>query len=97
MRAMVLPQARLERLLAERADELGATVRRGHEVTGASQDDAAVTADVRGPDGPYQVTARYLAGCDGARSRVRDLPASRSPAPRTRRSSGTAASPFLIR
>jgi 2-polyprenyl-6-methoxyphenol hydroxylase-like FAD-dependent oxidoreductase len=31
-----------------------------------------VTADVRGPDGPYRVTARYLAGCDGPRSRVRD-------------------------
>jgi 2-polyprenyl-6-methoxyphenol hydroxylase-like FAD-dependent oxidoreductase len=63
MRAMVLPQARLERLLAERAGELGTTVRRGHEVTGVSQDGAAVTADVHGPDGPYQVTARYLAGC----------------------------------
>jgi 2-polyprenyl-6-methoxyphenol hydroxylase-like FAD-dependent oxidoreductase len=73
MTAMVLPQARLERLLAERAGELGATVRRGHEVTGVSQDDAAVTAEVRGPDGPYRVTARYLAGCDGSRSRVRDL------------------------
>ena len=42
-------------------------------MVGVSQDDAAVTADVRGPDGPYQVTARYLVGCDGARSRVRDL------------------------
>jgi 2-polyprenyl-6-methoxyphenol hydroxylase-like FAD-dependent oxidoreductase len=73
MRAIVLPQARLERLLAERAGELGATVCRGHEVTGISQDDAAVTADVRGPDGPYRVTARYLAGCDGSRSRIRDL------------------------
>ena len=48
------------------------SIRRGHEVTGVSQDDAAVTADVRGPDGPYQVTAHYLAGCDGAHSRVRD-------------------------
>jgi 2-polyprenyl-6-methoxyphenol hydroxylase-like FAD-dependent oxidoreductase len=73
MQALQLPQARLERLLDERARELGADLRRGHEVVGVSQDDATVTADVRGPDGPYRVTARYLVGCDGPRSRVRDL------------------------
>ena len=70
--AVPLPQPRLERLLGERADELGAGIRRGHEVVGVSQDDAAVTADVRGPAGLYQITARYLVGCDGAHSRVRD-------------------------
>ena len=32
-----------------------------------------MTADVRGPDGPYRVRARYLVGCDGAHSRVRDI------------------------
>ncbi|WP_328410850.1 FAD-dependent monooxygenase [Nocardia sp. NBC_00403] len=73
MRALPLPQREIERLLDERARELGAEVRRGHEVVGVSQDDATVTADVRGPDGPYQVTARYLVGCDGGRSRVRDM------------------------
>ena len=73
MELLMLPQPQLERLLAELAGELGAEIRRGHEVVGLSQDDAAVTADVRGPDGAYQVTARYLVGCDGARSRVRDL------------------------
>lgn len=45
-----LPQPRLERLLDEHARELGADVRRGHEVVGVSQDDDAVTADVLGPD-----------------------------------------------
>jgi 2-polyprenyl-6-methoxyphenol hydroxylase-like FAD-dependent oxidoreductase len=72
MHALPLPQQQLEQLLDERADELGVDIRRGHEVTGMSQDDAAVTVDVRGPDGPYRVIARYLVGCDGARSRVRD-------------------------
>jgi 2-polyprenyl-6-methoxyphenol hydroxylase-like FAD-dependent oxidoreductase len=72
LRGLPLPQPRLERLLGERAGELGAEVRRGHEVAGVSQDDATVTADVCGPEGPYRVTARYLVGCDGAHSRVRD-------------------------
>ena len=73
MQAMPLPQPQLERLLAELASELGAEIRRGQEVVGLSQDDAMVTADVRGPDGQYRVTARYLVGCDGASSPVRDM------------------------
>ncbi|HEX3686940.1 MAG TPA: FAD-dependent monooxygenase [Gaiellaceae bacterium] len=73
MQAVPLPQPQLERLLAERAVELGAELRRGHEVVGVSQDDDTVTADVQGPDGPYQVTGQYLVGCDGAFSRVREL------------------------
>ena len=68
-----LPQPRLEHLLDQRAQEVGAEISRGHEVVGISQDDAAVTTDVRGPDGAYRVTARYLVGCDGSRSRVRDI------------------------
>ncbi|MFC5833787.1 FAD-dependent monooxygenase [Nonomuraea insulae] len=72
MHALPLPQQLLERLLDERAGELGVEVRRGHEVAGVSQDDGAVSVDVRGPGGPYQVSARYLVACDGARSRVRD-------------------------
>jgi 2-polyprenyl-6-methoxyphenol hydroxylase-like FAD-dependent oxidoreductase len=72
MHALPLPQQQLERVLDERADELGVEVRRGHEVTGVRQDETAVTVDVRGPDGPYRVVGRFLVGCDGARSRVRD-------------------------
>ncbi|MBE3203657.1 MULTISPECIES: FAD-dependent monooxygenase [Parafrankia] len=68
-----LPQPRLERLLDEHARELGADIRRGHEVVGISQEEATVTADVRGPQGLYRTSARYLVGCDGPRSRVRDL------------------------
>ncbi|GAA3388404.1 FAD-dependent monooxygenase [Cryptosporangium minutisporangium] len=73
LHAMAIPQSRLERLLDERACELGAEIRRGHEVTGVSQDGATVTVDVRGPAVPYQVSTGYLVGCDGPRSRVRDL------------------------
>ncbi|MFI6793965.1 FAD-dependent monooxygenase [Nonomuraea sp. NPDC050383] len=72
LHALPLPQQQLEQLLDDRAGELDVEIRRGHEVTGISQDDTAVTVDVLGPDGPYQVVARYVVGCDGARSRVRD-------------------------
>src|SRR6204780_1112883 len=66
-----VPQRRLGRGLEQRLAELGGTVRRGHELTALSQDDDAVTLDALGPDGAYQLRARYLVGCDGAHSLVR--------------------------
>ncbi|MEU1147470.1 FAD-dependent monooxygenase [Streptomyces sp. NPDC005863] len=72
LHALPLPQQQLERLLEDRVGELGADIRRGHQVVAVVQDETAVTAEVLSPDGPYRVTARYLVGCDGARSRVRD-------------------------
>ncbi|MFE9581271.1 FAD-dependent monooxygenase [Nocardia sp. NPDC006044] len=75
MHALPIPQREIERLLDEHARELGAEIRRGHEVVGVRQDEDTVTADVRGPDGTHQVTARYLVGCDGGRSRIRELAA----------------------
>ena len=68
---LAVPQRQLERVLEERLAELGGNVRRGHELTALSAGDDAVTLDVRGPDGAYQLRARYLVGCDGAHSLVR--------------------------
>lgn len=59
-----------ERLLQERALELGAEFRRGGEVTGLSQDADGVTVGLA--DGT-RLRSRYLAGCDGGRSTVRKL------------------------
>jgi 2-polyprenyl-6-methoxyphenol hydroxylase-like FAD-dependent oxidoreductase len=59
-----------ERLLDERAVELGAEIRRGCEVVGLSQDEDGVRAELA--DGT-QLRSRYLVGCDGARSVVRKL------------------------
>lgn len=65
-----LPQPVTDRLLAERAAELGAEIRRGREVTGLSQDADAVTVELA--DGS-RVGSRWLVGCDGGRSLVRRL------------------------
>ncbi len=73
MQALPLPQPLLERVLDEFARELGAEIRRGQDVVGLTQDEATVTADVRGSNGQDRVTARFLVGCDGASSRVRDM------------------------
>lgn len=65
-----VPQPVTERLLRERAAELGVEVRYGHEVTGLSQDDDGVRVELA--DGA-RLAARYLVGCDGGRSTVRRL------------------------
>ena len=92
--AVPLPQSRLERLLGDRAGELGAGIRRGHEVTGVSQDD--VTGD-RGRARPGRAVPgdRPLPG--GLRRRAQPwsatAPGSRSPAAPIQRSTGWARSP----
>ncbi|MEV1005256.1 FAD-dependent monooxygenase [Nonomuraea sp. NPDC050202] len=64
-----IPQARVEELLEARAAELNVKVLRGHELTALTQDDDGVTATA----GPLRLRGRYLVGCDGGRSTVRDL------------------------
>ncbi|QIY96770.1 rifampin monooxygenase [Streptomyces sp. S1D4-11] len=65
-------QPATERLLNERALELGAEIRRGCEVVGLSQSDdgagGGVTVELA--DGTH-LRSRYLVGCDGGRSVVR--------------------------
>jgi 2-polyprenyl-6-methoxyphenol hydroxylase-like FAD-dependent oxidoreductase len=64
-------QAQVEAVLEQRARELGAQIRRGHELVGVSQNAHEVTAEVNGPEGPYRLAGQYLVGCDGAGSLVR--------------------------
>jgi 2-polyprenyl-6-methoxyphenol hydroxylase-like FAD-dependent oxidoreductase len=71
--ALPVPQRRLEELLEQRARELGAEIRRGHEVTALGQDAGGVTVDVRAPAGAYRLAARFLVGADGGHSTVRKL------------------------
>ncbi|GAA4602325.1 rifampin monooxygenase [Actinoallomurus liliacearum] len=65
-----IQQPVIDRLLAERAIEVGAEVRRGCALVGLSQDDQGVTAELA--DGT-RLRSRYLVGCDGGRSTVRKL------------------------
>lgn len=65
-----IPQPTVDRLLAERAAELGAQIRRGGALAGLDQDDDGVSAELA--DGT-RLRARYLVGCDGGRSTVRRL------------------------
>jgi 2-polyprenyl-6-methoxyphenol hydroxylase-like FAD-dependent oxidoreductase len=67
---LAIPQTTTDRLLAERAVELGTEVRRGSELVGLSQDEDGVDAELA--DGT-RLRSRYLVGCDGGRSTVRKL------------------------
>src|SRR5580692_5336031 len=60
-----IPQPVTDRLLAERAVELGAEVRRGIAVAGVEQDADGVTVELA--DGA-RLRSNWLAGCDGGRS-----------------------------
>ncbi|MGW6739189.1 rifampin monooxygenase [Streptomyces sp. NPDC055025] len=67
---LATPQPVTERLLTERALELGTEIRRGSDVVGLSQDEDGVTVELA--DGT-RLRSRYLVGCDGGRSTVRKL------------------------
>ena len=69
----IFPQDQHERLLIERLQALGVAVERRTELIGFTDEKDRITARLRGPDGQeVDCAAAYIAGCDGARSIVRD-------------------------
>jgi 2-polyprenyl-6-methoxyphenol hydroxylase-like FAD-dependent oxidoreductase len=69
----IFPQDEHEKLLIARLEALGVAVERRTELMGFVDHAEGVTLRLRGSDGSEQdCEARYLAGCDGARSKVRE-------------------------
>ncbi|MFH7597479.1 SDR family oxidoreductase [Streptomyces racemochromogenes] len=66
-------QTRLEEVLGEWAADLGADIRRGHELTGLTVTGDGVLATVRTEAGELSLRAAYAVGCDGENSAVRRL------------------------
>ena len=71
---LLMPQARMEQVLAEWAESLGARILRSRTVKGLAQDEHGVTVTARRADGTAEhLRTDYLVGCDGGRSSVRRL------------------------
>jgi 2-polyprenyl-6-methoxyphenol hydroxylase-like FAD-dependent oxidoreductase len=70
----IFPQDEHERLLIERLERFGVRVERSTELLDYRDEGDQITAHLRGPDGAEsQVGASFIAGCDGVRSKVRDV------------------------
>ncbi len=68
-----LGQVYLEQLLIQDLEERGHAIEWQSELLDLTDDGSRVTARVRGPAGEAEVSAAWLAGCDGAGSPVRHL------------------------
>src|SRR5215472_2931656 len=69
----IFPQDQHERLLIARLKALGVSVERRTELVSFTDESERVSARLRGPDGKEETCeASYIAGCDGARSTVRE-------------------------
>lgn len=68
-----LQQYYVEQYLVERAMEFPDLIdlRWKNRVTGVTQHDGGATVSVETPDGPYEIDAKWVIACDGAKSAVR--------------------------
>ena len=70
----IFPQDEHERLLIDRLEKLGVKVERPVELLDYTERADGIEARLRGPDGSEgRTTAKFIAGCDGAHSKVREV------------------------
>ena len=70
----IFPQDEHERLLIDRLETLGVKVERPVELLDYTERADGIEARLCGPDGSQsRTTAKFIAGCDGARSKVREV------------------------
>jgi 2-polyprenyl-6-methoxyphenol hydroxylase-like FAD-dependent oxidoreductase len=71
---LILGQDDNERIMGDKLRDLGRWVQWNTELVNLAQDSGGVTATVKLPDGvKKELRAAWVAGCDGARSSVREL------------------------
>lgn len=71
MFSLLIPQPRLVRLLDKWIRGLGVDIRWGHQLIDLTPHRDGVGLAIAGPNGTYELGARYLIGADGGRSLVR--------------------------
>jgi len=70
---LMLPQDETEAILRAALNRRSGQVRWGHELTAIEQDGDGAMLTLKSADRDVQVRARYVVGCDGAHSAVREL------------------------
>ncbi len=71
---LILGQDDNERIMGDKLRDWGVSVQWNTELVGLEQEPGQVTATLKLPDGTTRkITAAWVAGCDGARSAVREL------------------------
>lgn len=70
---LIFPQDEHEKLLIEQLTKLGIKIERGAELVSFKDTNDRVSAEIRSSSGQTEnIRCSYLAGCDGARSKVRE-------------------------
>src|SRR6266403_4545268 len=71
---LILGQDDNERIMGDKLRDLGVSVQWNTELVGLEQEPGRVTVTLKRPDGTNRkILAGWVAGCDGARSSVREL------------------------